>query len=240
MNNRGKLDLSSCYMTVFILVVLLGFYLAETFMGGSENPATLMKLGAMNNYAVAAGHQWWRLFTAQFLHIGIMHLVSNAVMIFYLGNYFESIIGHWRFWVIYLLSGVGGNLMSFAFGSDNSLSAGASTALFGLLGAVIAISRRRASASPNSSLSAMLNYFGRQAAALAIINLAIDIFMPNVDIQGHIGGLLMGFMATAVLGDRLPIKQNTKFRIIMAALMIVYVVFTFRKGMFISMTGLSW
>lgn len=95
MNQRQ--NLKNCYITVSILVILFLVFLIETAIGGSENIYVLMKMGAMKNDAIVIGNQWWRLFTAQFLHIGIMHLISNAVMIYYLGVYMETIIGHWRF-----------------------------------------------------------------------------------------------------------------------------------------------
>ena len=79
---KQKINLSQIFVTLGILIVLLIVFLVEVFLGGSENVNVLMKMGAMNNYAVVAGHQWWRLFTAQFFHIGVMHLISNAVIIY--------------------------------------------------------------------------------------------------------------------------------------------------------------
>ena len=165
-----KRQIPPAFCTFVLVFICIAMFLVETFMGGSENTATLVKLGAMNNYAVVAGHQWWRLITAQFLHIGIWHLVSNIVMIYYMGLIIEPILGHWRFLLIYLLSGVGGNLLSLAFGSDKSIGAGASTALFGLFGAVIALGIRHRS-------SPAVAYVGRQALVLAVLNLIIDIFL---------------------------------------------------------------
>lgn len=224
MNRR--LNFADTFMTFGILLVLLVVFLGEVFLGGSENTQTLVRLGAMNNYAVVAGHQWWRLFTAQFLHIGIMHLLSNAVIIYYMGMYMEPMLGHWRFLAVYLLSGVGGNLLSLAWGSDRAISAGASTALFGLFGAMIAIGLRNLS-------NPLISYLGRQAFALALINLVLDIFMPNIDIQGHLGGLITGFLLAIILGDRTMRPYHIKGRIIAAALLLLYIVLTFRQGMVI-------
>lgn len=168
------------------MVILFLVFLIETAIGGSENIYVLMKMGAMKNDAIVIGNQWWRLFTAQFLHIGIMHLISNAVMIYYLGVYMETIIGHWRFLVIYLLSGIGGNLLSLAWGNDNAISAGASTALFGLFGAMTAIALQ-------NRTNPILVYLGRQSFWLALINIGLDLFAPNIDIPGHIGGFIAGF-----------------------------------------------
>ena len=193
-------------------------------MGGSENNYTLMKMGAMSSYAVVAGNQWRRLFTAQFLHIGVLHLVSNAVIIYYMGQYMEPMLGHLRFLLVYLLSGIGGNLLSLAFGSDKVISAGASTALFGLFGAMTAIGLR-------NMKNPMISYLGRQAFVLAIVNIALDLFAPNIDIQGHIGGFVAGFLLAIIVGDRTMRKYNPKWRVVAAAVLIVYVVWTVRLGM---------
>lgn len=224
---KSRPNIPTAFVTLALVVVCIAMFLVETIMGGSENNATLLKLGAMNNYAIAAGHQWWRLFTAQFLHIGIWHLVSNIVMIYYMGMIIEPMIGHLRFLVIYLLSGVGGNLLSLALGSDKSIGAGASTALFGLFGAVIALGIRHRS---NPAIA----YVARQALVLAIINLFIDIFLPNIDIYGHIGGLLTGFLLAMLAGDRLGKNYNQKLRVLSAVILLMYVVFTVRQGMVIS------
>lgn len=215
------------FITSSILLLLLAVFIAEVFLGGSENTQTLVRMGAMNNYAVVAGHQWWRLFTAQFLHIGIMHLVSNAVIIYYMGMYMEPMLGHWRFLLVYLLSGIGGNLLSLAWGSDRAISAGASTALFGLFGAMTAIGLRNLN-------NPLISYLGRQAFALALINLALDVFMPNIDIQGHLGGLITGFLLAILLGDRTMRPYNKKWRILAGALLLFYCILTFRQGMVIN------
>lgn len=213
--------------TLIIVFICIAMFIVETLMGGSQSTTVLVKLGAMNNYAVVAGHQWWRLFTAQFLHIGIWHLVSNIVMIYYMGLIIEPLFGHWRFLLIYFISGIGGNLLSLAFGSDQSISAGASTALFGLFGAVITLGIKYRS---NQGIS----YIARQALALAVINLLIDIFLPNIDIYGHIGGLITGFIMAFILGDKSKQMNNPKIRVLAGAVLILYVVLTVRQGMVIN------
>ncbi|QNQ80185.1 rhomboid family intramembrane serine protease [Lactobacillus sp. PV034] len=214
------------YMTIAILTVLVVMYLIETVMGGSTRAAVLMKLGAMNNLAVASHHQFWRLFTAQFLHIGWLHLASNAVMIYYLGQYLEPIIGSWRFLGIYLLSGVGGNLLGFAAGNDYSIAAGASTALFGLLGAVITLYVRNR----NVDFMAQL---GKMSIALAVINLGLDLFIKDIDILGHIGGLVTGFFLCILIGNKDLQNFKPKMRVIALVILILYTVWSLRSGMVI-------
>lgn len=226
MNQRQ--NLKNCYITVSILVILFLVFLIETAIGGSENIYVLMKMGAMKNDAIVIGNQWWRLFTAQFLHIGIMHLISNAVMIYYLGVYMETIIGHWRFLVIYLLSGIGGNLLSLVWGNDNAISAGASTALFGLFGAMTAIALQ-------NRTNPILVYLGRQSFWLALINIGLDLFAPNIDIPGHIGGFIAGFLIAVILGEKNLRNYSIKMRVVAVCALIIYCVAAVRMGMVINL-----
>ena len=115
-------------------------------------------------------------------------------------------------------------MLSLAFGSDKVISAGASTALFGLFGAMTAIGLR-------NMKNPMISYLGRQAFVLAIVNIALDLFAPNIDIQGHIGGFVAGFLLAIIVGDRTMRKYNPKWRVVAAAVLIVYVVWTVRLGM---------
>ncbi|MBD5429920.1 rhomboid family intramembrane serine protease [Lactobacillus sp.] len=227
MENSNSSKFSRNFVTMTILIVLFLVFLVETFMGGSENLNTLIRLGAMNNQLVAIKGQWWRLFTAQFLHIGWLHIASNAVMIYYLGQFLEPLLGHWRFLGIYLLSGVGGNLLSFGLGSDGTVSAGASTALFGLFGAVIAMYFA------NRNVPQM-RYLGKQAIALAVINIVLDLFASGIDILGHIGGLVAGFLLTIVIGNKYLRKYHSKIRILAVVFLIIYIVFCVHQGMVIS------
>lgn len=224
---RIKSNIPPAFVTIALVFICIIMFIVETVAGGSENLTTLLKFGAMNDVAVAAGHQWWRLFTAQFLHIGIWHLVSNIVMIYYMGMIIEPIFSHWRFLFVYLLSGVGGNLLSFALGNDKTIAAGASTALFGLFGAVLSLAMMHRN-------NPFIVYAGKQAFVLAVINLFLDLFMPNIDIFGHLGGLISGALLTIIFGDKTGKKISNKVRFIVLAITVIYIIWTIRQGMVIS------
>ena len=224
---RIKSNIPPAFVTIALVFICIIMFIVETVAGESENLTTLLKFGAMNDVAVAAGHQWWRLFTAQFLHIGIWHLVSNIVMIYYMGMIIEPILGHSRFLFVYLLSGVGGNLLSFALGNDKTIAAGASTALFGLFGAVLSLAMMHRN-------NPFIVYAGKQAFVLAVINLFLDLFMPNIDIFGHLGGLISGALLTIIFGDKTGKKISNKVRFIVLAITVIYIIWTIRQGMVIS------
>ena len=222
-----RINYSDVYMTISIITVCVIMFILEAVMGGTQNTATLIKLGAMNNLLVVAKGQWWRLFTAQFLHIGIWHLVSNIVMIYYMGILLEPMLGHIRFLFVYLVSGIGGNLLSLAFGSDFSVGAGASTALFGLFGVAIAMGVQYYH-------NKLVTFLARQALTLAIINLVIDIFLPFVDLWGHLGGLITGFLLMLSLEVTSKSSAIRKVAVLAICALIIFVVFAVRQGMVVS------
>ena len=173
---------------VFLAINVLLFFAME-LTGGSENSRTLISFGANFAPAVAAG-EYWRLLTANFLHIGLLHLVVNSYALYILGAEVEALFGHPRFIVIYLLSGVSGAIFSFML--TQGLSAGASTSLFGLFGAlaIYFYKQRR-----------LLGDFGQQRLISLGITLLINVVIglspgSRIDNWGHVGGLIGG----AILG----------------------------------------
>ncbi|KMJ60111.1 serine protease [Bacillus sp. LL01] len=172
---------------LFIILHLVMFYLLET-NGGSQNPETLMQYGAKYNPAILEG-EWWRFFTPIVLHIGFLHLLLNTMALFYLGTAVERIYGNARFLLIYLFAGFAGSLASFVFTS--SLSAGASGAIFGCFGALLFVGITY----PKLFFRTM----GMNILVLIGINLAIGFTIPGIDNAGHIGGLIGGFLASAIV-----------------------------------------
>jgi hypothetical protein len=108
--------------TYILLGLIVAIWLAMTALGGSEDPYVLLAFGAKYNPLIAAG-QYWRLLTATFLHIGILHLLFNGYSLYILGSMVESRFGHSRFVILYLLAGVAGSTASFL--GNKALSAGA-------------------------------------------------------------------------------------------------------------------
>uniref|UniRef100_J3N476 RHOMBOID-like protein n=1 Tax=Oryza brachyantha TaxID=4533 RepID=J3N476_ORYBR len=148
--------------------------------------ARLQKLGALVWDKVVHQHQGWRLVTCIWLHAGVVHLLANMLSLVLIGLRLEQQFGYMRIGVIYLVSGVGGSILSSLF-IRNNISVGASGALFGLLGAML------------SELFTNWTIYTNKAAALVTlliviaINLAIGI-LPHVDNFAHIGGFLTGFL----------------------------------------------
>jgi rhomboid protease GluP len=183
------LPLAQPRATYVLLALIILVFLAMTAAGGSENIRVLILFGANVNSLIAAG-QVWRLLTSMFLHIGYLHLFFNGYALYIFGIQVERLYGSPRFLAIYLLAGLYGSLVSFAFGPPG-LSAGASGALFGLLGAMLAFFRRHRETFGTWGRRQLVNLL-----VLAGINLVISITVPGIDILAHLGGLVSG----AVLG----------------------------------------
>ncbi|MCS6844183.1 MAG: rhomboid family intramembrane serine protease [Caldilineales bacterium] len=183
-------------MTVFGAVVGLG-------LSGSQDTRVLLFFGALQSRLVAQG-EYFRLVTSMFLHIGLLHLAFNSYALYLLGQDVESLYGTRRFLVIYLLSGVGGSLVSYVLGSAR-VSAGASGAIFGLIGAAIAyfyVHRRTYGQFGRMRLQSLLT--------LAGINLVLGFTVPGINNLAHLGGLLFGLALGYILAPqyRVPTAFN--------------------------------
>ncbi|WP_417899606.1 rhomboid family intramembrane serine protease [Bacillus haimaensis] len=185
---------------LFIAIQLIVFFFLET-NGGSQNTETLIKYGAKFNPLILDG-EWWRFFTPIFLHIGIIHLLLNTLALYYLGTAVERIYGNTRFLFVYLFAGFAGSLASFVF--TPSISAGASGAIFGCFGALLFVGI----AYPKLFLRTM----GMNILVLIGVNLTIGFAIPGIDNAGHIGGLIGGFLAAAIV--HLPKHVKPRPRII--------------------------
>lgn len=193
MNYQTQMKLKQFWSQPIITYVLLGIttlvFLGMEITGGSENIYVLIRWGAMNKQIIIGLHEYWRFLTPIFLHIGWLHFSVNMVTLYFLGIQVEKIYGHWRYLLIYLLSGIAGNVASFTF--NGTTSAGASGALFGLFGAFIVLGKHFRD---NPSISFMV----RQYATFIGISLLFNLFSSSVDIMAHIGGLIGGFLIATV------------------------------------------
>ena len=178
-------------VTVTLVTIQVLVYLAMTLAGGSTNSAVLVRFGALVPDLLRAG-QWWRLVTPVFVHIGFTHLLINSLTLYFLGLYIEHLFGHWRMVVIYFVSAIVGNLCS-AYWLAGSLAAGASTAIFGLFGAFLMLGE-----SFRDNLA--IRQLSRQFLILVLLNVGTDLLVPGIDLAGHIGGLVGGFLMAYVVG----------------------------------------
>ena len=185
---------------IFVVNVLV--WLAMTALGGSTDPRVLVLFGAKYTPLILQG-QVWRLVTPIFVHIGIVHLAFNSYAIYAIGPQIERFFGTARFLSIYFLSGAYGVLASVAL--SPSLSAGASGAIFGLIGAQATFFYRYRKAFGWRGQRQFQN-----TISVIIFNLIMTFTASGIDIWGHVGGLLAGAVLSQYLMPRykVVIKQD--------------------------------
>jgi len=145
----------------------------------------LITYGAKDNDLIIQG-QYWRFITPIFLHANLLHVGLNMLNFFVLGIFLERLLGHLRFLLIYLLTGIISIIASFYF-VPQEISVGASGAIFGLVGAYSIFVLRHRRAFRNNGIPALL-----WLVLIIGVNLSIGLFVPNVDNYAHLGGLLSG------------------------------------------------
>lgn len=179
------------FLTYLLLGINIIVFLLMTNAGGSTDQRVLITFGAKVNSLIQAG-EIWRFFTSMFIHIGLMHLIFNLYALWSLGPFMEERFGRWRFIIIYVLSGLGGSIASFFFSS--ALSAGASGAIFGLLGALLYYSLKR----PALWKSGL----GMNLVVVILINFGFGLTQPGIDNFAHLGGLIIGIISCVFLTRR--------------------------------------
>jgi len=189
--------------TFILLGINIAVFVAMTVFGalnglglnGSQDFRVLLIFGAMQNEMIAQG-DYHRLLTSMFLHIGLIHLAFNSYALFIVGQDVERLYGSSRFLLIYFLSGLGGSLASFVLGAGG-ISAGASGAIFGLIGASIAyFYLHRATFGPRGQAQL------RSLLMLAGINLFLGFTIPGINNLAHMGGLVFGALLGWLLAPK--------------------------------------
>ena len=175
-------------VTVFLILVNLLVFLAVELTGGSEDTMHMLQCGAAYTPSVMQG-EYYRIFTSMFLHFGPQHLGNNMLVLFVLGGRLERTVGRLKYLLIYLLGGMGGNLLCIFLelnSRDFAVSAGASGAVFAVMGAMIyAVIRGMVYI---EALSA------RQVVIMAAFSLYFGFTSEGVDNAAHVGGLICGFI----------------------------------------------
>lgn len=196
-----------------IIINLIMFLAMYIFGNGSEDGLTLILFGANNRALVLGYHQYFRLITAAFLHIGIMHLLFNMYALYVIGSQIENFFGKVKYILIYLGSAVFASVLSICF--SDSISAGASGAIFGLLGAMLYFGYHYRLYLGNTIKS--------QIIPIIVINLIFGFVMNGIDNAAHIGGLIGGVLFAMISGVKY--KSSKSERINGVILTIIYTIF---------------
>ena len=194
---RQFFDRGGAFVTRALVIINLGVFFLQLFEGASLNntdTGTIFEKGALVGclpgphvcvIGVGAG-DWWRAGTAMFLHASLIHVALNMLMLYWIGTPMERAIGHLRFLLIYLVSGLCASAAVLAF-APQSPTVGASGAIFGILGAAIVYERQRTFV------------LGGSAMSIVVINIIFTFVGPNISIWGHLGGLVGGALCGLAL-----------------------------------------
>jgi membrane associated rhomboid family serine protease len=176
---------------------------------------SLFATGWFTSTSGVAHGEWWRLFTAMFLHASFFHLAVNMYSLYFVGSIMEQVIGRWRFLLLYLASGLAGSAGALVL-SPLTPTVGASGAIFGVLGGLFILERRRHIAT------------GGQVAGLIVLNLVITFaFSNSISVGGHVGGLIGGMALMLAL---LQFRRSALYSIVaVLALTMVSLIVAYAK-----------
>lgn len=202
---------SSMAVTQAIFGINVAVFIAMTLAGVSmlDNPSgrDLVHWGANFGPLTVSG-DWWRLLTCVFIHGGLLHIAVNMYWLWNLGALAESLYGHWTFGALYLIAGATASIASL-FWNPIVLSVGASGAVFGIAGALIASFYLGEFSLPRSAIAGTL----RNILIFAVISLVFGVMSSHTDNAAHIGGLLMGLLLGALIAKVAPAHDDFLRRI---------------------------
>jgi len=184
---RASFEGTTAIVTKVLVAINVAVYLLELGAGGDVNGTgnEIFTKGVLFGPFVADG-DYWRLFTAMFLHYGPFHLGMNMLALWWFGAAIEQALGRGRYLLLYLVSGLAGSAGALVFSPD-SATVGASGAIFGILGAALVLERQRT------------YVLGGGAFGIIALNLVITFALPGISIGGHLGGLAGGSLGVVAL-----------------------------------------
>ena len=213
MNKNNKPLLSYILIAINVIIFALMYIIGK----GSEDSGTLIKFGA-NVGVLTKNGEYYRLITCAFLHIGVIHLICNMYSLYALGPTIEYFFGKAKFLFIYFYSAITASLFALIFQGDQVLTAGASGAIFGLLGALLYFGYTYRGYIGNKMLS--------QAISVILLNLFIGFTMAGISNAAHIGGLVGGLAMSFMLGaDINEEKTNRIHGIIITILLTAFLIY---------------
>ena len=183
--------LRKCPVTLALVAANVVLFLICEILGGSEDTGVLVRMGAAVTQRILDG-EFWRLASCMFLHIGIAHLINNMIVLIALGEFVEPVVGHVKYLILYFIGGVAGSALTVLVDIWRNhlwtVSAGASGAVFALIGAYVVMVLRRKIQNQRLSL-------GRLAFGVVLAILP-GFYTPGVGATAHLGGMIAG----AVMG----------------------------------------
>jgi rhomboid protease GluP len=195
----GSENMRPTVAVLCFIALNLAMFVAEVKLGGSTNPFTLHRLGALEPWAVRYAHQYWRMLTSLFLHFGPLHIAFNLYALFVIGPGLERIIGSVRFALYYLLSGLGSSagvlLLKWSESARPEQLVGASGCVMGIVGVWAGyLFRHRSEPFAGRRL--------KNIVLIVAIQTAFDLTTPQISMAAHLSGLATGIVLGLMIGPR--------------------------------------
>ena len=197
------------FVTYTLIIIMLALMiLMSVFGSGSTSINTLKKFGAL-----IKDKNPIRLISSMFLHIGLIHFIMNAWALKILGEQTESFYGHIKMLIIFIYSGIVGNLLSLILMPSNTISAGASGAIFGLMGSILyfALNQR----------TYMAEALRKQILPVIIVNLMLGFVISGINMYAHLGGLIGGMIISIALGVKYKTSKSEKINGFIASIILI-------------------
>jgi len=190
---------------ILVAVNVIVFFVCE-LLGDTEDTAFMIKAGALCVPDMMETMQYWRLFTAMFLHFGIQHIVNNMLLLYCAGEVLEYKVGRIKYLLLYLISGLAGNVVSlylYLRAGDYVVSAGASGAVFGVFGGLLALCIKERGRGESID--------PRRLAIAVLLALVMGFRSTGTNNAAHLVGVVAGFMLGMLFIRR---KRGGGFRVV--------------------------
>jgi len=213
-NRFAQYKITYALIAINILGYIFSSFLSQSLI--DMDMEVLVHMGALFGPMTVLDNQWWRLFTAMFLHGGMTHLLMNMFSLYLIGRGVEQYFNVTSYLSIYLFSGLLGGLASL-YMHPASVGVGASGAIFGIFGAMAGFFLAH-----REKIEAHTKAFMKEFAIIIGINLVIGFSIPSVDVSAHVGGLIAGFIGGYV------VSKNPKWVGVYSVVMILIMVAVMR------------
>ncbi len=192
---------SKPYMTIFMIIINIIVFIILESMGDTNDAGFMLDHGAIYPDKIIYEEEYWRFFTATFMHFGFQHIMNNMIMLGVSGKILEDAMGHIKFTILYIFAGIGGSILSFMQmynSGEYAVSAGASGAIFGIIGALLWVIIRNKGQFEDITGKGIILVIG--------LSMYYGLTTGGVDNWGHVGGLASGFIIGIILYRKRPVN----------------------------------
>lgn len=193
-------------VNLFLIFVNILVFLIMSVLGDTEDAYFIASHGGCYAPAVVAGKEYYRLFTSMFLHFGLEHMVYNMLLLLFLGETLEKMAGKVRFLILYIAGGLGGNIASVVYEwkkEEYWISAGASGAVFAVLGALVC--------AVILNKGQLQDYSGKRLIFMAALSILQGFTSSGTNYVAHVGGFATGFLLALLFYRKLKQKEDLMF-----------------------------